>query len=231
MMGRWTLKSEKLDFYYDCSYNLGTAFAPFALSVERALTFMSDSQNITLLLQRIGKGNENAPDELLSAVYEELRRLAYGYMAKERGDHTLQPTALVHEAYIQLVGWENVTWQNRAHFFAVAARIMRHVLIEHARRKKSTKRGGGWQKIVLDEAISFPSQGRKEFDVLEINEAMDALSELDARQGQIVELKFFGGLTDEETAHAIGVSAKTIQREWALAKAWLRRRLKTYDSE
>lgn len=188
---------------------------------------MADSQNITLLLQQVGKANENAPDELLAAVYDELRRLAHGYMQNERSDHTLQPTALVHEAYVQLIGWENVTWQNRAHFFAVAARIMRQVLIEYARQKNSKKRGGGWQKIVLDEAISFPSQGGKEFDLLEINDAINALAELDERQARIVELRFFGGLTDEETGHALGVSAKTVQREWTLAKAWLRRRLKS----
>ncbi len=180
---------------------------------------MPDSQEITLLLQQIGKGNENAPDELLAVVYEELRRLAYGYMQKERSDHTLQPTALVHEAFIQLVGWENVTWQNRAHFFAVAARIMRQVLIEHARQKKSLKRGGGWQKIVLDEAVSFPTQQGKELDLLEINDAIDALAEFDERQAKIVELRFFGGLTYEETGHALGVSPKTVQREWTLAAA------------
>jgi len=192
---------------------------------------MPDSQEITLLLQQIGKGNENAPDELLAVVYEELRRLAYGYMQKERSDHTLQPTALVHEAFIQLVGWENVTWQNRAHFFAVAARIMRQVLIEHARQKNSLKRGGGWQKIVLDEAISFPTQGGKEFDLLEINDAINDLAEFDERQARIVELRFFGGLTYEETAHALDISLKTVQREWTLAKAWLRRRLKSYDTK
>ena len=192
---------------------------------------MPESQDITLLLQQIGKGNENAPDELFAVVYEELRRLAYGYMQNERSDHTLQPTALVHEAFIQLVGWENVTWQNRAHFFAVAARIMRQVLIESARQKKSAKRGGSWQKIVLEEAISFPTQGNREFDLLEINDAIEALAELDERQANIVELRFFGGLTYEETGHALDISSKTVQREWTLAKAWLRRRLKSYGKE
>ncbi len=192
---------------------------------------MSDSQNITLLLQQIGKENKNAPDELFAVVYDELQRLAYGYMQNERSDHTLQPTALVHEAYVQLVGWENVTWQNRAHFFAVAARIMRQVLIEYARQKKSLKRGGDWQKIVLDEANSFPTQGGKEFDLLEINDAINALAKFDERQAKIVELRFFGGLTYEETAHALGVSPKTVQREWTLAKAWLRRRLKSSDKK
>ncbi len=138
---------------------------------------MPDSQDITLLLQQIGKGNENAPDELLAVVYEELRRLAYDYMQNERSDHTLQPTALVHEAFIQFIGWENVTWQNRAHSFAVAARIMRQVLIESARQKKSAKRGGNWQKIVLDEAISFPTQQGKELYLLEINDAINDLAE------------------------------------------------------
>ena len=192
---------------------------------------MSDSQNITLLLQQIGKSNESAPDELFEVVYDELRRIAHRYMQNERSDHTLQPTALVHEAYLQLVGWEDVTWQNRAHFFAVAARIMRQVLIESARQKKSLKRGGGWQKIVLDEAISFPTQGGKEFDLLEINDALEALSELDERQARIVELRFFGGLTYEETGHALAISPKTVQREWTLAKAWLRRRLKSSSAK
>jgi RNA polymerase sigma factor (TIGR02999 family) len=190
---------------------------------------MSDSPDITLLLRQAGEGKENAPDELLNAVYEELRRLASAYMRRERSDHTLQPTALVHEAYVQLVGWKNVNWQNRAHFFAVAARIMRQVLIEHARQKSSVKRGGSWQKIVFNEAISFSGQDVKEFDLLEINDAINALAEFDKRQARIVELKFFGGLTDEETGEALGVSSKTVQREWTLAKAWLRRRLKGCD--
>ncbi len=192
---------------------------------------MSDAKNITLLLQRIGKDNDNTPEELLAAVYDELRRLAYGYMQNERSDHTLQPTALVHEAYVRLVGWENVAWQNRTHFFSVAARIMRQVLIEYARQKKSLKHGGGLRKIVLDEAVSFTTQGGQEFDLLEINDAIDALGKIDERQSKIVELRFFGGLTYEEVGDALGISSKTVQREWTLAKAWLRRRLKSYAKE
>jgi RNA polymerase sigma factor (TIGR02999 family) len=180
---------------------------------------MRESQhNITALLNA---GNESEPNELLEAVYADLRRLAAKYMQNERGDHTLQATALVHEAYMRLVDWENVSWQNRAQFFAIAAQVMRKILIDHARRKNAIKRGG--QKIALDEGVSFSNE--KEFDVLALEEALQTLEKLNERQAKIVELRFFGGLTMEETAEVLNVSLTTVKREWQIAKLFLQREL------
>ncbi len=181
----------------------------------------SNHTDVTVLLREVSAGGPDAPERLLELVYEDLRRLASAYMKNERDDHTLQATALVHEAYMRLVDWENVTWQNRAHFFAVAAQVMRKVLIDHARRKGAGKRGG--QKIALDDAVSFPD--KKEFDVLPLEDALQTLEKLDKRQAKIVELRFFGGLTIEETAHVLGVSEGTVRREWTFAKAWFQREL------
>jgi RNA polymerase sigma factor (TIGR02999 family) len=180
------------------------------------------AQDVTLLLRAVTAGGEGAPGRLLELVYEDLRRLASAYMKNERGDHTLQATALVHEAYMRLVDWENVTWQNRAHFFAVAAQVMRKILIDHARKKKAGKRGG--QKLALDEAISYPDE--KEFDILRLEEALQTLEKLDKRQAKIVELRFFGGLSIEETAHVLDISETTVRREWTFAKAWFQRELR-----
>lgn len=181
----------------------------------------SNYQEVTILLEEVSAGSVNAPDRLLEVVYDDLRRLASGYMKNESSEHTLQATALVHEAYIRLVDWENVTWQNRAHFFAVAAQVMRKVLIDHARRKQAGKRGG--LKIALDEAVSYPDE--KEFDTVALEEALQNLENLDPRQAKIVELRFFGGLTIEETAYILGVSETTVRREWTFAKAWFQREL------
>jgi RNA polymerase sigma factor (TIGR02999 family) len=166
-------------------------------------------------------GDENAPEKLLEAVYDDLRRLAAKYMRNERGDHTLQATALVHEAYIRLVDWKNVSWQNRAHFFAVAAQVMRKILVDNARAKNTGKRGG--QKISLDEAVSFAEE--KELNLIALDEALSNLEKLDERQARIVELRFFGGLSIEETAYVLDVSATTVKREWTFAKAWFQREL------
>ena len=143
-------------------------------------------------------------------------------MKNERGDHTLQSTALVHEAFIRLVDWKTVTWQNRAQFFAVAAEVMRKVLIDHARQKKAHKRDGG-QKILLDEAVSFSVE--KELDLLTLEEVLSALEKIDKRQAKIVELRFFGGLSIEETAFILKISETTVRREWTFAKAWFQREL------
>lgn len=180
-------------------------------------------KDVTILLNQMNEGEPSAPEELLPLVYSELRKLAAGYLKNERTDHTLQPTALVHEAYIRLVDWQNTNWQNRSHFFAVAAQVMRNILVDHARRKKAEMHGGNLQKLALDEAISF-SQAR-EVDLVDLDDALQELAKLDERQSKIVELRFFGGLTIEETAHAIGVSTMTVSREWNFAKAWLYRRL------
>ena len=185
---------------------------------------MAESSDVTIILNRIGEGDSRAPEELLPLVYGELRKLAQSYMQNERADHTLQATALVHEAYLRLVDWQNVSWQNRAHFFAVAAQVMRRILVDHARAKMRKKRDFG-QKISLDEAVSFSPAS--ELDLVELDEAMRQLAEFDAQQARIVELRFFGGLTIEETAHALSISAATVKEDWKVAKLWLYKRLKT----
>ncbi len=180
---------------------------------------MAKSQEITVLLEQMRAGDENAPEKLLPLVYQDLRKLARVYLSKERADHTLQATALVHEAYMRLVGWENGSWQNRAHFFSVAANVMRKVLVDHARRKNAQKRGGSGQKLSLDEAFSFASE--RAVDLVALDDALADLEKNDARQAKIVELRFFGGLTIEETAEALRVSPATVKNDWAFAKAWL----------
>lgn len=179
-------------------------------------------KDVTVLLKAVSAGEENAPEKLLEAVYDDLRRLAGAYMKNERGNHTLQSTALVHEAFIRLVDWKTVSWQNRAQFFAVAAEVMRKVLIDHARQKKAQKRDGG-QKILLDEAVCFSSE--KELNLLALEEVLAALETIDKRQAKIVELRFFGGLSIEETAFVLKISETTVRREWTFAKAWFQREL------
>ena len=181
------------------------------------------AHDVTVLLTRVGAGDESAPGKLLELVYEDLRHLAAAYMQGERDDHTLQATALVHEAYLRMVDWENVTWENRAQFFAVAAQVMRRVLVDHARGKNAAKREGSQHKLALDEAVSFSNE--KEFDVLALEEALLSLETLDPRQAKIVELRFFGGLSIEEVAHVLKISVTTVKREWTIAKAWFQREL------
>jgi RNA polymerase sigma factor (TIGR02999 family) len=185
---------------------------------------MADTHDVTILLRRLSEGDDAAPEQLMPLVYDDLRRLARGYMQNERTGHTLQATALVHEAYIRLVDWENVTWQNRAHFFAVAAQMMRKILVDHARGRNAEKRGGGASRLALDEAVSFPSAGR-DVDLIALDEALGSLSNLDRLQAQIVELRFFGGLTIEETAHALNLTPSQVRSEWTVAKAWLHREM------
>jgi len=181
---------------------------------------MPQPEEVTVLLKAMTSGDENAPEKLLPIIYNDLRRLAGAYLSNERKDHTLQPTALVHEAYIRLVDWENVSWQNRAHFFAVAAQVMRRILVDHARGKKAEKRGGFGQLLSLDEAVGF--QEKKDVDLVALDDALTELEKSDPRQAKIVELRFFGGLTIEETAEALRISPATVKNEWAFAKAWLR---------
>ncbi len=181
------------------------------------------AHDVTLLLSRVSEGDNSAPGKLLELVYEDLRHLAAAYMKDERGDHTLQATALVHEAYLRMVDWENVSWENRAQFFAVAAQVMRRVLVDHARGKNAAKREGSQHKLALDEAVSFANE--REFDVLALEEALLSLEKLDPRQAKIVELRFFGGLSIEEVAHVLKLSTTTIKREWTIAKAWFQREL------
>ncbi len=175
---------------------------------------------ITQILFELKNGEQHALDELLPLVYDELRRLAKSYLKKERSNHTLQPTALVHEAYLRLVGQNEIEWQNRAHFFGVSARLMREILIEYARGRNRQKRGGEFRtQIALDNAVSFSVQ--KELDVVAVDEALSKLEKLDARQARIVEMKFFGGLKVEEIAEVLSISPATVKREWSSAKLLL----------
>jgi RNA polymerase sigma-70 factor (ECF subfamily) len=180
--------------------------------------------DVTVLLAELAKGNEYAGSRLIPLVYDELRRLAGHYMRRERSDHTLQATALVHEAYLKLVEQRAVNWQSRAHFFGIAAQIMRRILIDHARGHLREKRGGGQEDVPLDEALVF-SPGQSD-ELLKLDESLNRLTTLDPRQGKIVELRFFGGLTVEETAEVLGISPKTVKRDWTVAKAWLHGDLK-----
>lgn len=180
----------------------------------------SDSQNqVTELLARWNQGEVAARDALVPLVYEELRRVARKCLAEQHGDHTLQSTALVHEAYLRLVNRDSVQWQDRVHFFAVASRLMRGILVDHARRHRAAKRGGAAVTLVLDEALTLPR--KKDLDLLALDDALMALASLDARQSQIVELRFFGGLSIEDTARALRISPATVKREWATARLWL----------
>lgn len=174
---------------------------------------------VTQTLLDWSSGDREAAADLLPLVYDELRRLASIYLSRERQDHTLQPTALVHEAYLRLIDQTRVEWQNRAHFFGVAAEMMRRILIDHAKRTKASKRGGFAEKLALDEAVAFSED--QEVDLLALDDALSDLARLDPRQSRIVELRFFGGLTLEETAEVTKLSRATVEREWVMAKAWL----------
>jgi RNA polymerase sigma factor (TIGR02999 family) len=178
---------------------------------------------VTELLARWRSGDQNALDALMPLVYSELRQLAQHYLRKERSDHTLQGTALVHEAYLRLAGQSAPQWQNRAHFFGIAAHLMRQILVEHARGRGAAKRGGGATKITLDESLgmSLAIARQNEVDVIVLDKALHDLSELDVQQGRIVELRFFGGLTIEDTSEVLGISPATVKREWVTARAWL----------
>ncbi len=184
---------------------------------------LSPKSEVTQLLADLEAGRPGAESRLLPLVYDELRRVAAGYMRRERPGHTLQATALVHEAYIQLVDQNRVTWRNRAHFFAVAAQMMRRILVDHARSRNAQKRGGPAQKLSLEEAVGVFDDRDVALEALD--DALSTLAQLDPRQSRIVELRFFGGLTTEETAEVLGISAPTIEREWRMARAWLHSQL------
>jgi len=184
----------------------------------------SSSQELTHLLLSCSQGEREALNKLIPVIYEELRRLAHSYIRGERKGHTLQTTALVNEAYLRLLDCSRVNWQNRAHFLAVSAQLMRRILIDYARSRGYQKRGGAMEKISLKES-QIVSKGRDP-DLLELDNALQALAVVDARKSQVVELRFFGGLTVEEAAEVLGVSPDTVLRDWALAKTWLARELK-----
>jgi len=179
---------------------------------------------VTGLLLAWGTGDEAALEQLLPIVHGELRRIARRCMAGERKGHSLQATALVNEAYLRLVDVQHVNWQNRAHFLAMSARLMRRILVDHARSKGYQKRGGGAVKVTFDEGL--PVVGGRDQDLVAVDDALEALAKLDERKGRVVELRFFGGLSVEETATVLKVSPETVMRDWKLAKAWLLRELR-----
>jgi len=181
-------------------------------------------EDVTQVLAQLRDGDQRAADKLLPMVYDEFRALARHYLGQERANHTLQPTALVHEAYLKLVDQTRVDWQGKSHFFAVAAQAMRRILVDHARSRQRDKRGGGRARVALDEAVALSPQ--KDEDVLALDEVLERLGKLDPRQAKVVELRFFGGMSVEEVAQALGVSKRTVEGDWTFARAWLARELR-----
>jgi len=180
--------------------------------------------DVTRLLIEWTGGSQHAMEELLPLVYDELRRLAGSYLRRERSDHTLQSTALVHEAYLRMVDQRNVTWQGRAHFFGIAAQMMRRILVDHARGRDAAKRGSGACKITLDEGLLAPAE--RDINLVALDQALEMLAKLDPKQARIVELRFFAGLSIEDAAEILKISPATVKREWAMAKAFLTRQMK-----
>ncbi len=176
--------------------------------------------DVTQMLKEWSDGDQNIFDKLMPLVYEELRRQASRYLRKERSNHTLQTTALIHEAYLKLIDQKNVEWQNRAHFFAIAAQAMRRILVDYARERHRTKRGGAAENLPLEKAAFIVSK-EKSLDLVALDEALTRLAKFDERQARVVELKFFSGLDIDETAEVLGVSNATVRRDWNMAKAWL----------
>lgn len=187
---------------------------------------MSQESNITQLLEASAAGDASADGALIAAVYDELRVMAAGMMRRESAGHTLQPTALVNEACLRLLG-DSFRWENRRHFFGAAAQAMRRVLVDHARRRDANKRGGDWARITMD-GVDFP-QPEDGLDVLALDEVLNALGELDARMARMVELRFFTGLSIEQTAEVLDVSAATVKRDWQFARAWLQEKLEDVE--
>jgi RNA polymerase sigma factor (TIGR02999 family) len=190
---------------------------------SRRKPMASDSDNVSQLLMEWSNGNERALEDLLPLIYNELRHLAHNFLYHERSGHTLQTTALVHEAYLKLIDQRDARWQNRAHFFAIAAQAMRRILIDSARKHTAAKRGGIGENVSLDEAVNLSLES--DSSLLALDEALKALAGIDPQQGRIVELRYFGGLTIEETAEVMKLSPATIKREWAMARAWLHQEL------
>lgn len=190
---------------------------------------MVETGQVTVLLDRARRGDRSVTDELMQLVYDELRRLAQHYMGRERPDHTLQATALVNEAYVRLVGSESGPWQNRAHFFAAAAVAIRRIIVQHARAAASQKRGGDWRRADVDPALLSAASVHEQ--ILGVDEALGRLATMDAQKARLVELRYFAGMTTEEIAEALGVSVRTVAREWEMAKAWLSRELSEQDRD
>src|SRR5436853_5726921 len=184
---------------------------------------MPAPENVTDLLQQWQDGDREALDRLLPLVYDELRRQAARYLRRERQGHTLQTTALIHEAYLRLMDQHRVAWQNRAHFYGIAAQLMRRILVDHARRRQAGKRGGSDIKVQLEENVAAAPD--RDVNLVALDEALTRLAEIDPQQSRIVELRYFSGLSVEETAAVIGVSPRTVTRDWNIAKAWLRQEI------
>lgn len=187
------------------------------------------SSQVSKLLVNWREGDEAAREALIPLVYDELRRLARRHLRRERPDHTLQSAALVHEAYLRLIRQDQPQWQNRAHFFGVAAQLMRHILVDHARNRAAAKRGAGAPRLTLDPEVALPQE--RDVDLVKLDDALNELAALDLQQSRVVELRFFGGLSIEETSVALGISAATVKREWATARAWLQREMKDKNKE
>ena len=182
------------------------------------------AHELTQLLEAWSDGEEEALDKLAPLVHAELYRLAKRYMSRERPDHLLQTSALINEAYVRLIDWKAVRWQNRAHFFGIAAQMIRRILVDYARARKADKRGSGAERLSLDEAIALP--GGQDLDLVALDDALEGLAKIDARQSRLVELRFFAGLTIEETAEVMQMSLATAKRDWVSAKAWLSREVR-----
>jgi RNA polymerase sigma factor (TIGR02999 family) len=189
------------------------------LTIKKMSVPTDEAREVTRLLQNLNEGKGEAVDELIPLVYAELRRLASHYLKSEREGHTLQPTALVHEAFLKLVE-QDTRWQNRGHFFAMAANQMRRILVDYARSYKAEKRGGAAEKVSLDDAFVFVKE--KPAEMIALDEALQELAKIDQRRSQVVELRFFGGLSNEEIAEVLGVHVNTVVRDWSLARAWLK---------
>ena len=180
---------------------------------------------VTELLLNWRQGDQDAREQLIPLVYAELRRVARRYLRQERPDHTLQSGALVHEAYLRLLREKTPQWENRAHFFGFAAQLMRHILVDHARSRNAAKRGAGVPRLALDEQMALPQS--RDLDLLALDDALNRLAELDSQQSKLIELRFFGGLSIEETAVILNISPATVKREWTTARAWLQREMKS----
>jgi RNA polymerase sigma-70 factor (ECF subfamily) len=189
----------------------------------------TDSTEINLLLDQYRNGQTEGFEKMMALVYDDLRKLAAWQLQSERRDHTLQPTALVHEVYLKLAAQDPVEWQNKAHFFALAAQVMRHILVDYARTRYREKRGGAQTRITLEDALALVSPSDPE--LIALDDALNVLAEKDPRKSLIVELRYFGGLSIEETAEALGVSTTTVRREWTMAKAWLRREMRRESNQ
>lgn len=190
--------------------------------------YPASSERVSKLLLNWGQGDQGAREALIPLVYDELRRLARRYLRRERPDHTLQSAALVNEAYLRLIRQDQPQWQNRAHFFGVAAQLMRHILVDHARNRAAAKRGAGAPRLTLDPDVALPQA--RDVDLVALDDALNQLAALDPQQSRLVELRFFGGLSIEETSVVLGVSPATVKREWATARAWLQREMRNKET-